>query len=95
MITHPRIFQTPTKFEVALQFVEDLRSREEIHLIAPGKRHWSIFMRLCQRYDARGNLVPDAYHAALAVEHGCEWASLDHGFKRFEELKWLNPVGVL
>ncbi|MBV9160134.1 MAG: hypothetical protein JO281_00965 [Pseudonocardiales bacterium] len=28
----------------------------------------------------RGNLVPDASRAALAIEFGSEWITADHGF---------------
>ncbi len=38
-----------------------------------------------------GDLVPDAYLAALALEHGCTLASLDRDFARFTELDWMRP----
>jgi len=93
VITHPRVFQTPTPLESALEFVEDFRSRPQVHLLAPGENHWQIFFDLCRHNDARGNLIPDAYHAALAIETGSEWASLDRGFSRFKGLKWRHPLG--
>jgi predicted nucleic acid-binding protein len=48
-------------------------------------------VELCRRSSARGNLVPDAYLAALAIESGCEWVTLDQGFGRFPELRWRAP----
>ena len=33
---------------------------------------------------ARGNLIPDAFLAAMAIEHRCEWIITDRGFARFE-----------
>jgi toxin-antitoxin system PIN domain toxin len=92
VITHPKIFRTPTPLQEALAFVEDLRVRPEIHLFAPGPDHWSIFSDMCQRVQARGNVVPDAYHAALAMEWGCEWVTLDRGFSRFPGLRWRHPL---
>jgi uncharacterized protein len=92
VITHPKIFKRPTPLPQALEFVEDLRSREEVHLLGPGAGHWKIFVDLCRRGDARGNLVPDAFHAALAIELGCEWLTLDRGFARFPGLKWRHPL---
>jgi len=47
---------------------------------------------LCERATARGNLVADAYHAALAIEHGCEWLTLDRDFARFPDLSWRDPL---
>jgi toxin-antitoxin system PIN domain toxin len=92
VITHPKIFRTPTPLKEALAFVEDLRARPEIHLFAPGPDHWSIFSDLCQSVQAKGNVVPDAYHAALAMEWGCEWVTLDRGFSRFPGLRWRHPL---
>lgn len=92
VITHPKIFKKPTPPAQALGFVEDFRSREEMHVLGPGAGHWKIFVDLCRRSDARGNLVPDAFHAALAIELGCEWLTLDRGFARFPGLKWRHPL---
>jgi uncharacterized protein len=41
--------------------------------IRPGPRHWSLFNQLCLTVGARGNQVPDAFLAALAIEHGATW----------------------
>lgn len=92
IITHPKIFKRPTPLLQALDFLEDFRSREQVHLLGPGAGHWQIFIDLCRRGDARGNLVPDAFHAALAIELGCEWVTLDRGFARFPGLNWRHPL---
>ncbi len=92
IITHPKIFKRPTPLPQALDFLEDFRSREQVHLLGPGAGHWKIFIDLCRRGDARGNLVPDAFHAALAIELGCEWVTLDRGFARFPGLNWRHPL---
>lgn len=92
IITHPRIFKEPTPLARAADFVNDFRDREEVHLLAPGPRHWEIFLALCRKGEARGNLIPDAYHAALAIEHGCEWLTMDRGFARFPGLAWRHPL---
>ena len=92
IITHPKIFKKPTPLAQALEFIVDFRSREQVHLLAPGTGHWKTFIDLCRRSDARGNLIPDAFHAALAIELGCEWLTLDRGFARFPGLKWRHPL---
>jgi uncharacterized protein len=43
-------------------------------------------------YDVRGNLIPDALLAALAVEHGLTVYSTDTDFARFDEMRWENPL---
>jgi predicted nucleic acid-binding protein len=61
-------------------------------VIAGHDRHWEIFARLCRNAGATGNLVPDAYLAALAIEHGCEFVTCDKDFARFEGLRWRSPL---
>ena len=92
VVTHPRVFDPPTPFEDALGFVETLRGLPNCILIAPGPRHWAIFARLCRDSDAQGNLIPDAYLAALAIESGSEWVTTDRDFGRFPELRWSTPA---
>jgi predicted nucleic acid-binding protein len=41
---------------------------------------------------ARGKLVADAYHAALAIEHGCEFITADADFARFPRLRQRHPL---
>jgi uncharacterized protein len=90
--THPKIFKTPTPLDQALEFISDLRSRASITIVQPGAGHWDIFVGLCQSADARGNFIPDAYHAALAMEYGIEWVTLDKGFARYPGLRWSCPL---
>lgn len=49
-------------------------------------------MRLCAEVSANGNLVPDAYLAALAIESGSEWVTTDRYFARFRGLRWRHPL---
>jgi hypothetical protein len=58
----------------------------------PGERHWEIFTRLCRGTDAKGNVVPDAYLAALAIEAGAEWVTTDRDYARFPGLRWRHPL---
>lgn len=92
VVTHPRIFRYPSSLADALQFAEDLRGRPNRVAIAPGRDHWRIFRRLCEEAGAKGNLVPDAWFAAMAIEHGCEWITADGDFARFPGLKWRRPL---
>jgi toxin-antitoxin system PIN domain toxin len=92
ILTHPKIFDPPTPLPKAMTYVEDLRDHRNTMIISPGANHWRIFCHLCTRVSARGNVVSDAYHAALAIESGCEWISTDRGFARFEDLRWRHPL---
>jgi len=92
VITHPKVFKEPTPIPQAVEFIEDFRSRKTVHVLTPGPRHWEIFVDLCRRLELRGNSIPDAYHAALALETGCVWATMDRGFARFPGLRFRHPL---
>ena len=92
ILTHPRVFAPPTPLQPALEFVDALRTQPNAVSISPGPRHWEIFEHLCQAADAKGNLVADAYLAALAIEHGCEWITTDRDYARFPGLRWRHPL---
>ncbi|MFQ6027784.1 MAG: type II toxin-antitoxin system VapC family toxin [Dehalococcoidia bacterium] len=92
VVTHPRIFNPPSEMEHALRFVHDVRGQPNCVLVGPGERHWDIFNRLCLSAGVRGNLVPDAYLAALAIESGSEWITTDRDFSRFPQLNWRHPL---
>jgi uncharacterized protein len=92
VITHPKVFMPPTPLGNALRYVNQLRYHPNVRLVSPGNTHWKIFTNLCQSIEAKGNLIPDAYHAALAIESGCEWITTDRGFARFPRLRWRHPL---
>jgi uncharacterized protein len=92
VVTHPAIFSTPSPTAHALRFAEALREGANCVRIAPGARHWEIFRRLCLEAGAKGNLVPDAYLAALAIETGSEWITTDRDYSRFPRLRWRHPL---
>ena len=91
VVTHPRVFASPTPLPRALSDAESLRTRPNCVVLAPGPRHWDLFQSLCRAADARGNLVSDAYLAALAIETGSEWITTDRDFARFPGLRWRHP----
>lgn len=90
--TNPRAFKTPSTIEEAFGFCEDLLGQPHCQIVEPGERHWDIFQRLCIETDTRGARVADAWFAALAIEWGCEWITLDRDFARFPGLKWQVPA---
>jgi toxin-antitoxin system PIN domain toxin len=89
--THPRIFARPSSQVDAFEFCRVLLSQPNATVVTPGERHWGIFQSLCERAKASGNLIQDAWFAALAVESGCEWITADRDYARFPGLKWRTP----
>jgi hypothetical protein len=88
--TNPRVMNVPAT--VAFDFCRDLLGRPQCVVVEPGAQHWTIFEGLCQRTNANGPRVTDAWYAALAIEHGCEWVTFDRDFARFPGLRWSTPV---
>jgi toxin-antitoxin system PIN domain toxin len=93
IVTHPRVFNPPSDLGSAFAFANEIRSQPNSVVIAPGPRHWNIFIGLCEAAGIKGNLVPDAYLAALAIESGSEWITTDRDYSRFPGLKWRHPLG--
>lgn len=92
IVTHPKILARPLAVDAAIDLIDDLRAAPAVVPLEPGRRHWSIFTGLCRQVSARGNAVPDAYLAALAIEHGCTWCSADRGFTRYPGLRSQHPL---
>jgi toxin-antitoxin system PIN domain toxin len=92
VVTHPKVFERPTPLDVALEVVNQIRGQPQAVPTRPGPRHWDIFEKLLRSCEAKGNQVPDAYHAALAMESGCDWITTDKGFLRFPGLRARHPL---
>jgi toxin-antitoxin system PIN domain toxin len=92
VLTHTRVFDPPTPLTRAVEYVAWIRQHPRTTILAPGNRHWETFLDLCRRADARGNLVSDAYHAALAIEMGATWITTDRDYARFPSLRFRHPL---
>jgi toxin-antitoxin system PIN domain toxin len=90
--TNARIFKTPSSADEAFGFCDDLLGQPRCQVVEPGERHWDIFRRLCVATDTRGSRVSDAWFAALAIEWGCDWITLDRDYARFPRLTWHIPA---
>lgn len=85
--TNRRSYRMPASLDQAFAFCDNLLSQPHCHVIEPGERHWEIFRRLCVETNPGGPDVTDAWHAALAIEWGCEWVTFDRDFLKFPGLK--------
>jgi len=90
VLTHPRVFHPPTPAEAAVTFVDALLAQPGTVALRPGDGHWRIFRNMAASLRLTGSRLPEAYHAALAIEHGCEWVTLDRGFAIYPGLRCLN-----
>lgn len=91
LVTNPRIFTAPSGVEQAFEFVEALTA-QPAYVAFPGlPQGLSRLRRLSIDSDARGNLIPDAYVAAVADSLACAVATLDRDFRRFDGLRLVTP----
>jgi hypothetical protein len=80
------------KPDVAWRRVQEWLHADAAWIPLPTERHAEVLGRLIRTYDVRGDLIPDADLAALAIEHGVTVASIDTDFARFSEITWENPL---
>jgi toxin-antitoxin system PIN domain toxin len=91
IVTNHRVYREPTPPAAALEFCSAVLQAPAAVPLRPTSRHWGIFADLCRATSARANTIPDAYLAALAIEHGATWVTLDTGFRRFPGLRVEAP----
>lgn len=92
LITNPRIFPRPLTIDDAWRQARAWLQAEPSWMPQPTDRHPEVLGRLFADADVRGDIIPDAHLAALAIEHGLTLCSVDGDFSRFSELQWMNPL---
>lgn len=88
--THAAAFRPPATAAEAFRFADAVRAHPRAVRVEPRDRHWKIFEDLVLSAGIRGADTTDAWFAALAIEHDCEWWTIDRGFARFAGLRWRN-----
>jgi len=92
--THPRASATPLTPDQAWSHVTDWLGADAAWIPVQTDRHAEVLGSLIATHQPRGNLVPDAELAALAIEHGLTVCSADTDFARFREVRWENPIAA-
>ena len=90
--TNSRVWPNPKSSSQALEIVKSWLKQPDVVAVHPGERHIELLEGLVTRYGVSGPLMSDAGLAAIALEHGAVLASTDQDFRRFPELKWVNPL---
>jgi uncharacterized protein len=90
--TNPKIWPVPKSIDEAWQVVRHWVAQPGVVLVHPGPRHAEILEKLMIDERVSGPGVTDAALAALAIEYGAILASTDRDFRRFPNLRWVNPV---
>jgi uncharacterized protein len=87
LATNARVFVRPDTADAVIDYL-DVALEPPGVLLRAGTTHWSRLTYLCRHLGLRGNLVPDGYLAALALEQGAELVTFDRGFGRYPGLRW-------
>lgn len=90
--THPGIFKPPSPRTAVEEFLDTCLAAPAAKPVGAEAGHWAIFRDLCTKADCRGNLIQDAYLAAMALEHGCTFVTTDDHYARFPRLRWRHPL---
>jgi toxin-antitoxin system PIN domain toxin len=92
IMTNPRLPGERFSLEEAVQIVDRWLAQPNVRLLAPGDDHWLLFRRMIVEGHATGGLITDAQLAALTMEYGGEFNTVDRDFTRFPGLRWKNPI---
>ena len=90
--THHRALERPLNVRQAWAVVDTWLDRPNTWIPVPTERHRGLLAGLIVDGEARGNHVPDAHLAALALEWGLELLSADRDFARYPGLRWRDPL---
>ena len=94
IVTDRRIFVHPSPAGQAVEFAQALLDAPTTRVVVPSSRHWPTFIDLVNDLRLKGNDVPDAYLAALAIDHGAQLVTTDRGFRRFPGLRIVDPLAA-
>jgi len=93
IVTHPRIFRTPTPMAEALDQVEAWLESPPLVVLSENDDHFEQLRDIVLRSRTAGARVHDARVAALCLSHGVrELWTADRDFSSFSPLKVVNPL---
>ena len=93
VVTHPRIFATPTPLDQAVGQVGAWLESPSLVFLGEGPGYWSRLSDLLLGSHSAGPVVHDARVAALCLANGVsELWSADRDFGRFPALRVRNPL---
>ena len=93
VVTHPRVFRTPTPVELALSQMQALADLPQVVMLSEGDGYLDRLAAVAVPARTQGGAIHDARIAALCLHHGVTqlW-SADRDFTRFPDLPVRNPL---
>lgn len=93
IVTHPRIFRTPTPLDLAIGQLEAWLESPTLVVLSENEHYLERFREVVLSSRVTGPRVHDARVAALCLSHGIrEVWSADRDFSMFRDLKLRNPL---
>ena len=93
IVTHPRVYQPPTKASRALDQVGAWLESPSVVMLAEGPGYWEHLASMLTHGKVVGAKVHDARVAALCDYHGVrELWTADRDFTRFTSISVRNPL---
>ncbi|MGE3310635.1 MAG: type II toxin-antitoxin system VapC family toxin [Limisphaerales bacterium] len=93
IVTHPRIYQPPSKLGDALAAVDAWLAGGNLEMLSEGSGYWTRLRGLAASARLTGPRMCDARIAAICLHHGVrEFWSADRDFSAFPKLKVRNPL---
>ena len=89
--TNRRAFKEPSSLEELQAFISAVRQASGYFHLVPSPAAIDRLLGLCERTQCRGDLVTDAYIAAIALDTAATVVTFDRDFRRFDGLKILDP----
>ena len=87
-----RLFEHPLELGDGVRQVQRWLSAPAAWVPLPTENHADVLAALLAKESAVPKAVSDAHLAALAIGHGLTLCTTDAGFRRFEGLRWENPL---
>jgi toxin-antitoxin system PIN domain toxin len=87
LATNARVFVRPDPVDTVIEYLQTLLEPPG-QLVRAGQTHWQRFTELARRLSLRGNVLPDAYLVAVALEQAAQLITFDRGFGRYPGLRW-------
>lgn len=93
IVTHPRIFDPPSRMQDALAQVEAWMASPSLVVLGESDRHWQTLPNLLKQSKVNGPRVHDARVAAICIDHGVSpLLSADRDFGKFRGLRVEDPL---
>ncbi|MBL8309408.1 MAG: PIN domain-containing protein [Burkholderiales bacterium] len=81
IVTHPKVFASPSTIEAAAAHIDALLALPNV-VYASADSDWATFRKLCVEKSLSGNAIPDAWIAACAIQSGDALVTFDKDFRK-------------